>query len=130
MNKKNKLIYTVTTSILALLYLGGGARYFIEYDIISDIFADLGYPRYLQPYMGASKLMATAILLAPVPKWLKEFTYSGIFINASLAFLAHMMVDEPFSAAIPAIIAILLVIISRIYWGKLQYLKSPFKISN
>lgn len=123
----NKLIFRVTTVLLALMYLGGASRYFLEFDVMSDIFVDLGYPRYLHPIMGVTKFMAVFFLLAPVPRWLKEWTYAGIFINATLALIAHMMIAEPFALAVPAVMAIVVVITSRVFWGKLNYPKGPFK---
>jgi cytochrome b subunit of formate dehydrogenase len=60
---KNKLIFRITTSILALMYLGGGSRYFLEFQEMSDIFATLQFPRWLHPLLGVTKFMAVISLL-------------------------------------------------------------------
>jgi hypothetical protein len=52
------------------------------------------------------------------PSWLKEWTYAGIFFNGTLALMAHQMVNEPFVLSIPAVMVLLLVIISRYTWDK------------
>jgi hypothetical protein len=123
---KNKLIFRITTGLLALMYLGGGSRYFLEFQEMSDIFAMLQFPRWLHPLLGVTKFMAVISLLTILfnvkanPKWLKEWTYAGIFFNGTLALIAHLMIGEPFELAMPAIMVIVLVILSRISWGKLN----------
>ncbi|MFT5238723.1 MAG: hypothetical protein ACI9M9_002336 [Flavobacteriaceae bacterium] len=123
---KNKLIFRITTSILALMYLGGGSRYFLEFQEMSDIFNTLQFPRWLHPFLGATKFMAVISLLTIIfnvsanPKWLKEWTYAGIFFNGTLALIAHLMIGDPFELYVPAIMVIVFVIISRISWGKLN----------
>lgn len=123
---KNKLIFKITTGLLALMYLGGGSRYFLEFQEMSDIFATLQFPRWLHPLLGVTKFMAVISLLTILfdvkanPKWLKEWTYAAIFFNSTLALIAHQMIDEPFALSIPAIMVIVLVITSRVFWGKLN----------
>jgi cytochrome b subunit of formate dehydrogenase len=123
---KNKLIFRITTGLLALMYLGGGSRYFLEFQEMSDIFATLQFPRWLHPLLGVTKFMAVISLLTILfnvkanPKWLKEWTYAGIFFNGTLALIAHQMIGEPFELSLPAIMVIVLVIISRVSWGKLN----------
>lgn len=123
---KSKLIFKITTGILALMYLGGGSRYFLEFQEMSDIFATLQFPRWLHPLLGVTKFMAVISLLMILfnvkanPKWLKEWTYAGIFFNATFALIAHQMISEPFELSIPAIMVIILVIASRVLWGKVE----------
>ncbi len=123
---KSKMIFRITTGLLALMYLGGGSRYFLEFQEMSDIFVSLQFPRWLHPLLGVTKFMAVISLLTILfnvktnPKWLKEWTYAGIFFNGTLALLAHQMIGEPFEASVPAIMVIVLVITSRVLWGKLN----------
>jgi cytochrome b subunit of formate dehydrogenase len=122
---KNKLIFRITTGLLALMYLGGGSRYFLEFQEMSDIFATLQFPRWLHPLLGVTKFMAVISLLTILfnvkanPKWLKEWTYAGIFFNGTLALIAHLMIGEPFELSVPAIMVVVLVVTSRVFWGKL-----------
>ena len=123
---KNKLIFRITTGLLALMYLGGGSRYFLEFQAMSDIYVTLQFPRWLHPLLGVTKFMAVISLLTILfnvkanPKWLKEWTYAGIFFNGTLALIAHQMIGEPFELSMPAIMVIVFVIISRVSWGKLN----------
>jgi hypothetical protein len=123
---KSKLIFRITTGLLALMYLGGGSRYFLEFQEMSDIFVTLQFPRWLHPLLGVTKFMAVISLLTILfdvkanPKWLKEWTYAGIFFNGTLALIAHQMIGEPFELSVPAIMVIVLVITSRVLWGKLN----------
>jgi cytochrome b subunit of formate dehydrogenase len=123
---KNKLIFRITTGLLVLMYLGGGSRYFLEFQEMSDIFNTLQFPRWLHPLLGVTKFLAVISLLTILfnvsanPKWLKEWTYAGIFFNGTLALIAHHMIGEPLELSVPAIMVIVLVILSRISWGKLN----------
>jgi hypothetical protein len=123
---KNKLIFRITTGLLALMYLGGGSRYFLEFQEMSDIYVTLQFPRWLHPLLGVTKFMAVISLLTILfnvkanPKWLKEWTYAGIFFNGTLALIAHLMIGEPLELSVPAIMVIVFVIISRVSWGKLN----------
>ena len=123
---KNKLIFRITTGLLALMCLGGGSRYFLEFQEMSDIYATLQFPRWLHPLLGVTKFMAVISLLTIIfnasanPKWLKEWTYAGIFFNGTLALIAHQMIGEPFELSVPAIMVVVLVIISRVSWDKLD----------
>ena len=92
---------------------------------MSDYFELLNFPRWLHPLLGVTKFMAVISLVTILldikanPKWLKEWTYAGIFFNAFLAFIAHQMIEESFDLSVPAIMVLVLVVISRITWGKL-----------
>lgn len=122
--KTNKLIFHISTGLLTLMYLGGSTRYFVEYQAMSDIFVGLGFPRWLHPVLGVTKIFAVVGLLAinlnwtVVPRWLKEWTFAGIFFNASLALLAHQMVQEPLVLSVPAVMVTTLVLISRVFYAK------------
>jgi hypothetical protein len=108
------------------MYLGGGSRYFLEFQEMSDIYNTLQFPRWLHPLLGVTKFMAVISLLTILfnvsanPKWLKEWTYAGIFFNGTLALIAHQMIGEPFELSVPAIMVVVLVIISRVSWDKLD----------
>jgi hypothetical protein len=123
---KSKLIFRITTGLLALMYLGGGSRYFLAFQEMSDIFATLQFPRWLHPILGVTKFMAVISLVTILfdikanPKWLKEWTYAGIFFNGTLALIAHQMIGEPFELSVPAIMVVLLVVTSRVFWGKVN----------
>jgi hypothetical protein len=123
---RNQLVFKITTALLALMYLGGGSRYFLEFQEMSDIFATLQFPRWLHPFLGVTKFMAVVSLLTILfnvkanPEWLKEWTYTAIFFNGVLALIAHQMINEPFALSVPAIMVIVLVIVSRVSWGKLN----------
>ena len=70
--------------------------------------------------MAVISLLTILFNVKANPKWLKEWTYAGIFFNGTLALIAHLMIGEPFELAMPAIMVIVLVILSRISWGKLN----------
>ena len=76
--KRKKLIFILTTSLLALMYMGGGTRYFVEFNEMSDIYIALQFPRWLHPVLGVTKFMAVISLITILfnikfnPSWLKR----------------------------------------------------------
>ena len=123
---KSKFIFRIVTGLLSLMYLGGGSRYFLKFQEMSDIFVTLQFPRWLHTLLGVTKFLAVISLITiilnvkAIPNWLKEWTYAGIFFNGTLALIAHLMIDEPFAASMPTVMLIVFVIISRVLWGKLN----------
>jgi hypothetical protein len=119
---KNKLIFKVTTSVLALLYLGGAMHYFVNFQEVSDAFANYQFPLWMHPFVGVTKFLAAISLftiafnISANPRWLKEWTYASIFWNSIFAVIAHQFAVEPFALSIPSIVTIILVLVSRLTW--------------
>jgi len=45
--------------------------------------ARLGYPDYFLTMLGVAKLLSVVALLAPVPRWLREWAYAGFRSSSS-----------------------------------------------
>lgn len=93
-----KYLYWGSTGLVALLALASGAMYFINPP--TETFAHLGFPDYLRIQLGIAKLVGGVALLAPLPRWLKEWTYAGFTIDFGSAIIAHLTVGDPISSII------------------------------
>ena len=51
-----------------------------------EMFAHLGYPAYLHPFIGVAKILAVITILVPGFPRLKEWAYAGLVIDLIGAF--------------------------------------------
>lgn len=120
--QKDKAIYWITTSLVTLSGLAAGITYF-TIPAVAEEFKHLGFPDYFRIQLGIAKILgAFAILLPMVYGRIKEWAYAGFAITFISAFIAHT-VDQGVSAAIPPFITFIILVISYVYYIKLQSIK-------
>ncbi|MFA9372090.1 MAG: DoxX family protein [Labilibaculum antarcticum] len=116
MEKRNKIIYWVTTGLLSGLMLMSASMYFMKYEMVSGTFSFLGFPSFIIYPLAVAKLVGLLAIWSNKSKLLKEWAYAGFFFDFVLALGAHLVVaDGQFGMAA---IAIVLLILSRIYDSK------------
>ena|SRR5258708_7325635 len=80
--KKLNLLYWISTGLLALFMgMGGVQNMLVTQSSIDLITTDLGYPLYIIPFLGVSKVLGVIAILIPVPPRLKEWAYAGLFFD-------------------------------------------------
>jgi len=93
--KKVTILYWIFTGIFSA---------FIVMTAIPDIslapealavFARLGYPPYLLPFLGTAKILGVTVVLIPWFRKLTEWAYAGIAIDLVGAFYSHLSVGDP-----------------------------------
>ena len=112
MNKRNKIIYWVATIFLSLGMLAGGIQQMLQVGGYNEIVTGLGYPLYLLSIIGVWKILGVAAILMPRLPLLKEWAYAGFFFVLSGAFISHLAVGQPFVEALPALILMVMTILS------------------
>jgi hypothetical protein len=117
--KRDKIFYWITTSIVALMGLMAGIIYFIS-PMIALEFKHLGFPDYFRVELATAKLIGAFVLILPmISNRIKEWAYVGFAIAFISAITAHIVM-ESISAAISPLIALLLLVISYVYFTKLK----------
>ena len=61
---------------------------------VAEMFTHLGFPDYFRVELSWAKLLGVALLLAPVPAWLKEWAHAGFAITLASALIAHFSVGD------------------------------------
>ena len=61
---------------------------------VAAAFAHLGFPDYFRVENSWAKLIGIAVLLAPVPRRLKEWAYAGFAIDLGSALIAHFAMGD------------------------------------
>jgi uncharacterized membrane protein YphA (DoxX/SURF4 family) len=115
MAKRNKIIYWVATIWLALGMVSTGIVQLLnqkEGPGAVDSMTQLGYPMYLLIMIGAWKMLGVIAVLIPRYPLLKEWTYAGFFFVMSGAIVSHIAVGDQVSELFPALLLLVLTIIS------------------
>ncbi len=94
MSKRNKIIYWIATTWLALGMLSTGIVQIIKMDEEVAMFTRLGYPAYLLTILGVWKILGVIAVLAPKFPLVKEWAYAGFFFTASGALVSHFAVGD------------------------------------
>ena len=112
-NRKNRIIYYVSTGFLTLLMLFSAGMYLLYHDMVKNVFINLGFPTYIIYPLAIAKILGLLAIWTKKSNTLKEWAYAGFFFDFLLAGSAHIVVKD--GEYLPAIIAITLLLISYIF---------------
>ncbi|MGO8947326.1 MAG: DoxX family protein [Ktedonobacterales bacterium] len=112
--KTRVIAYWVTTTIVALELLAGGAtdlvhgrEMLVAGDPVVLVLARLGYPVYLLTILGWWKVLGAIVLLAPRLPRLKEWAYAGTFFEMTGASASAAIRGDSADLIAPLVFAIL-----------------------
>jgi len=74
------------------------------------VFAHLGYPAYLLPFVGTAKMLGVAAVLAPGLQRIKEWAFAGLTFDLLGALYSHASVGDAPPMWLPAAIGLALVV--------------------
>jgi uncharacterized membrane protein len=92
MEKRNKIIYWITTGLLSFGMLASGLQQLFHTKAMVDIIAPLGYPLYFLYIIGVWKILAVIVILIPRFKLVKEWAYAGLFFVMTGALISHLAI--------------------------------------
>ncbi|MEP6467412.1 MAG: DoxX family protein [Parafilimonas sp.] len=124
-SKKNKIIYWITTGILALFLLSGA--FFINSQMAIDGMHHLGLPEWFRWEVSIGHIIGGLLLLLPVGWRLKEWNYAALGIDYISATIAYLSVDGIVTNSFFPLIDLGILIVSYIYYHKIK--KSVFSHS-
>lgn len=113
MKKRNKIIYWIATSWLALGMLSTGIVQLLKMKEEADKIALLGYPLYFLTILGMLKMLGVVTVLIPKFPLLKEWAYAGFFFAMSGAVFSHFASG---SSAKDFFGPVLLLILTAVSW--------------
>ncbi|MFI5153085.1 MAG: DoxX family protein [Chitinophagales bacterium] len=90
MEKRNLIIYWVTTGLMSFGMFGSGLAQILHAKEMVDIIVPLGYPLYFLYIIGIWKMLGVIAILVPGYKLVKEWAYAGLFFVMSGAFVSHL----------------------------------------
>lgn len=93
--------------------MAASAYGYLTAPMFAGAFTHLGFPGYFRVELAIAKFAGVVALLAPVPRWMKEWAYAGFAITLVSAFIAHTSTDGP-QTAVPPVVAFAILIVSRL----------------
>ncbi len=116
--KKINIIYWISTGIFAaLMLLSAIPDAVVSSDAINIMVTQLGYPKYIIPFIGIAKIIGVIVILIPGFPRLKEWAYAGLAIDLAGAIYSGLSV-KPDPLMLTLAIWIVPGIISYIYFHK------------
>jgi len=88
--KKINILYWIFTGLFAAAMLFSSiGNVMMDESSVSLISGTLNFPTYMIPFFGVAKIMGViGILLPGLPRWIKEWSYAGLFFDLSGATYA------------------------------------------
>lgn len=110
--KKAKIVFWVTTGLIFLLE-GVLPALTSHSEIAIQGITHLGYPLYFVTLLTVFKVLGSIVLIIPKsPSRLKEWAYAGFGIDFICAFVSIWVVDGFNIMVVPALVAMLLLVLS------------------
>jgi uncharacterized membrane protein YphA (DoxX/SURF4 family) len=122
--KRDKIIFWIPTALLALFELSGA--FFMNSQMAIDGMHHLGLPDWFRWEVSIGHLIGGILLVVPVHKRIKEWMYVAFAIDFISAFIAYASIDGLVFNTFSPLINLALLIISYVYYHKLQNTKSGY----
>ncbi len=116
--KKTKIIYWITTGILALFLLSGA--FFINSKMALDAMHHLGVPEWFRWELSIGHIIGGLLLVLPVWPRLKEWNYAALGIDYISASIAYLSVDGAVPLSFFPLIDLILLIVAYICYHKIH----------
>ena len=81
--KKINILYWVFTGLFAAAMLFSSVgNVMVDENSVQFINGMLQFPKYMIPFLGVAKVLGViGILLPGLPRWIKEWSYAGLFLD-------------------------------------------------
>lgn len=129
MNKRNKIIYWVSTSWLSLGMISTGIVQIIHQEEEVQKMTSMGYPMYFLTIIGAWKILGAVAILIPNYPLVKEWAYAGFFFLMTGAILSHLAVGDSAAGYFGPALLLFLTIISWLFRPVSRKIISKLKIN-
>ena len=116
--KSTKIIYWISTIILALMLLSGA--FFINSKMAIDGMHHLGLPEWFRWEVSIGHIIGGLLLVLPVGPRLKEWNYVALGIDYISASIAYFAVDGIAAASFFPLIDMVILIVSYVCYHKLK----------
>ncbi|MEK3915973.1 DoxX family protein [Paenibacillus sp. FSL H7-0331] len=117
MRRINIFYWVFTVLMLALMGVGAIPDLLSAPDAV-ELFAHLGYPAYLLPFLGVAKLLGVVAILVPGFPRVKEWAYAGFVIDLTGAMYSTIAVGDPPGGLVFFLIGYLVIIGSYVLYHK------------
>lgn len=117
-SKASKIIYWISTGLLALFLLSGA--FFMNSQMAIDGIRHLGLPEWFRWELNIGHIIGGLLLIIPVGKHLKEWNYVALGIDYISAFIAFLSIDGLIPMSFAPLVSMALLVVSYICYHKLK----------
>jgi uncharacterized membrane protein YphA (DoxX/SURF4 family) len=117
MSKPKLIAYWITTILLALMLLSGGAAELARQPATIAGMTRLGYPPYFASILGFWKILGAIAILAPRLPRAKEWAYAGIVFDLTGAASSHAFSNDLGPGAFHIIVPLILAAFAVTSWS-------------
>jgi len=118
-NRNHKIIFWISTCLFGAFMLTSAIPNIFKTKEWVDIFHTLGYPLYMLPFIGLTKLLGVVALLIPGFPRLKEWAYAGFFFDLTGAVYSGISTGGFHSQMLIMLVPFVLGTLSYIYHHKI-----------
>ena len=112
MNKRNKIIYWISTLWLSLGMVSTGIVQLFHIKGEVEFILALGYPAFFLTLLGIWKILGVIAVLIPKYPILKEWAYGGFFFSMTGAVYSHIVNGHGISEIAPPTLLLVLTMVS------------------
>ena len=118
MKKRDLIIYRIITGLFSLMIIAGAITYFVDYQMVSDMFTSLGVPTEVIYPLAVVKILGILAIWLIKNKMIKTLAYLGFGLDLVFAIIAHTIAGDrgAFGPAVPLV----LLAVSYFYYRKLN----------
>ncbi|HEX5170211.1 MAG TPA: DoxX family protein [Cyclobacteriaceae bacterium] len=92
--KRTKILYWVFTGLFgAFMLFSAVPDIIVTPEAVTLVTDQLGYPRYIIPFLGVAKLLGVVAILVPGFPRVKEWAYAGLFFDLAGATYSGICVS-------------------------------------
>lgn len=95
--KRINISYWILTGLLIPLLGIGSVMELLGNAKSVEVITSLGYPAYLSPFLGVTRILALLSIFVPKFQRLKEWAYAGLVFDVIGAIYSQIAVGNPFT---------------------------------
>lgn len=117
--KRVKLFYWIATSLMCAFMLLGAIMDILKTPDAIKFINELGYPEYFIRFIGVMKVLGIIGVLIPKYPKIKEWAYAGLAFDTFGATYSHIANGDGADKFMPALIGLILVMVSYFFFTKI-----------
>jgi hypothetical protein len=118
MKKRDLIIYRIVTGLFSLMLLAGAVTYFVQYDMVAEMFTSLGVPTEVIYPLAIAKILGIIAIWFVNNRTIKNLAYLGFTIDLVAAIISHLNAGD--GGAVGPAIPLVLLMISYWYFRKIN----------
>lgn len=118
--KRTKILYWIFTGLMAAAMLFSSFSNIMVDPMAVELFAKIGQPKFMVPFLGWAKILGVLTILLPVNWRIKEWAYAGLMFDVLGATYSFIAIGEPVQNWAPMFVFIMLIAASYYFHIRLQ----------